>query len=90
LEGKLRQQGCRIFDGDQPRVEANGMPVTRLLFFPSAACEILDTWHSMFFVGQCPENVGSGSMIEIGGHLAVPPLPHHRAYGSRTTAVRPG
>ena len=39
--------GCRIFDGDQPRVEANGMPVTRLLFFPSAACEILDTWHSI-------------------------------------------
>jgi phosphoenolpyruvate carboxylase len=28
--------------------------------------------------------------IGIGGHLAVPPLPHHRAYGSRTTAVRPG
>jgi hypothetical protein len=22
--------------------------------------------------------------IGIGGHLAVPPLPHHRAYGSRT------
>ena len=21
-------------------------------------------------------------MIGIGGHLAVPPLPHHRAYGS--------
>ena len=28
--------------------------------------------------------------IGIGGHLAVPPLPHHRAYGSRTTAVRLG
>ena len=28
--------------------------------------------------------------IGIGGRLAVPPLPHHRAYGSRTTAVRPG
>jgi len=28
--------------------------------------------------------------IGIGGHLTVPPLPHHRAYGSRTTAVRPG
>jgi hypothetical protein len=23
-------------------------------------------------------------LIGIGGHLAVPPLPHHRAYGSRT------
>ena len=27
-------------------------------------------------------------MIGIGGRLATPPLPHHRAYGSRTTAVR--
>ena len=30
------------------------------------------------------------SGIGIGGHLTAPPLPHHRAYGSRTTAVRPG
>ena len=28
--------------------------------------------------------------IGIGGHLTVPPLPHHRAYGSRTRAVRSG
>jgi hypothetical protein len=27
-------------------------------------------------------------MIGIGGRLTAPPLPHHRAYGSRTTAVR--
>src|ERR1700689_3719104 len=26
--------------------------------------------------------------IGIGGRLTAPPLPHHRAYGSRTTAVR--
>jgi hypothetical protein len=30
------------------------------------------------------------ALIGIGGHLAMPPLPHHRAYGSRTTAVRLG
>src|SRR5262249_2696517 len=34
--------------------------------------------------------VRKGSKIGIGGPLTVPPLPHHRAYGSRTTAVRPG
>ena len=34
--------------------------------------------------------VAASELIGIGGHLAVPPLPHHRAYGSRTTAVRPG
>ena len=37
-----------------------------------------------------PFPMASGEMIGIGGHLAVPPLPHHRAYGSRTTAVRSG
>jgi len=26
--------------------------------------------------------------IGIGGSLTAPPLPHHRAYGSRTTAIR--
>ena len=31
-----------------------------------------------------------GRRIGIGGHLTVPPLPHHRAYGSRTRAVRSG
>jgi len=39
--------GCRILDGDQPRLRADGTPVTRILFFPAAACEILDTWHSI-------------------------------------------
>jgi hypothetical protein len=29
------------------------------------------------------------SMSGIGGRLATPPLPHHRAYGSVPTAVRP-
>src|SRR5271166_1703626 len=41
----------------------------------------------------CRTNISSTVMqllIGIGGHLAVPPLPHHRAYGSRTTAVRLG
>ena len=28
------------------------------------------------------EAIARGSLIGIGGHLAVPPLPHHRAYGS--------
>jgi alkylation response protein AidB-like acyl-CoA dehydrogenase len=39
--------GCRILDGDQPRLGADGTPVMRILFFPAAACEILDTWHSI-------------------------------------------
>jgi alkylation response protein AidB-like acyl-CoA dehydrogenase len=40
------QAGCRIIDGDQPRLRADGTPVARVLFFPAASCEILDTWHT--------------------------------------------
>jgi hypothetical protein len=32
----------------------------------------------------CPLYSRKNLLIGIGGHLAVPPLPHHRAYGSRT------
>lgn len=39
--------GCRILDGEQPRLQADGTPVTRILFFPASECEILDTWHSI-------------------------------------------
>jgi alkylation response protein AidB-like acyl-CoA dehydrogenase len=38
---------CRILDGDEPRYGADGTPITRILFFPAAECEILDTWHSI-------------------------------------------
>lgn len=40
------QGGCRIFDGDQPRLRADGTPVVRVVFFPVASCEILDTWYT--------------------------------------------
>jgi indole-3-acetate monooxygenase len=39
--------GCRIVDGVQPRLRPDGMPFVRVLCFPSASCEILDTWHTM-------------------------------------------
>jgi indole-3-acetate monooxygenase len=39
--------GCRILDGDQPRLGPDGAPVTRIMFLPAAACEILDTWPSI-------------------------------------------
>jgi indole-3-acetate monooxygenase len=39
--------GCRILDGAAPRVRADGTSIARLLFFPAAECEILDTWHSI-------------------------------------------
>jgi alkylation response protein AidB-like acyl-CoA dehydrogenase len=39
--------GCRVLDEGQPRLGADGAPIMRLLFFPAADCEILDTWHSI-------------------------------------------
>jgi alkylation response protein AidB-like acyl-CoA dehydrogenase len=39
--------GCRIIDVDQPRLRADGTPVLRMMMFPAAACEILDTWDSV-------------------------------------------
>lgn len=40
------QAGCRIFDGDQPRLRSDGTPVVRVVFLPAASCEILDTWYT--------------------------------------------
>jgi indole-3-acetate monooxygenase len=39
--------GCRVLDGDQHRLRADGTPVTRILFFSPSHVEILDTWHSI-------------------------------------------
>ena len=39
--------GCRILDGNQPRLLPNGSPLMRILFFPVTDCEILDTWDSI-------------------------------------------
>lgn len=44
--------GCRLLDGKQPRLRPDGSPVTRILFFPAADCEILDTWHSIGLRGS--------------------------------------
>jgi indole-3-acetate monooxygenase len=39
--------GCQIFDGDQPRLTGDGVPVTRLLLFPADQVEFIDTWNSI-------------------------------------------
>lgn len=34
-----------VYDGDAPRLGANGKPVNRWMLFPASECELLDTWH---------------------------------------------
>lgn len=34
-----------VFEGDTPKLDANGQPVTRVLVFPANQATILDTWH---------------------------------------------
>src|SRR5712692_4826401 len=38
--------GCRLLDGDQPRLTPAGKPEIRLMFLPVGAAAILDTWHT--------------------------------------------
>jgi len=38
--------GCRVQDGDSPRLTASGAPVTTLMFLPRAEAEVLDTWYT--------------------------------------------
>jgi alkylation response protein AidB-like acyl-CoA dehydrogenase len=37
--------GCRVLDGDAPRLTPRGTPEVRLLFFARSDVEIIDTWH---------------------------------------------
>ena len=40
------QGGCRVTEDGRPRLGPDGAPVVRVLYFPAAACKILDTWHT--------------------------------------------
>ena len=70
-------------DGAQPRLESDGSPVTRILFFPAADCEILDTWHSRPGIGLR----GTGSHDYAVADVFVPSA---RALSFRDPPVEPG
>jgi indole-3-acetate monooxygenase len=38
--------GCRILDGDRPRMTSAGAPEMKLLFLPRAEATVIDTWHT--------------------------------------------
>ena len=37
----------QIMDGDQPRLNDQGIPVQRFMFLPAEGAKILDTWHTL-------------------------------------------
>jgi indole-3-acetate monooxygenase len=72
--------GCRILDGEQPRLRPNGSPVTRILFFPAADCEILDTWHSIGLRGTGSHDYAVADVF----------VPAARSLSFRDPPVEPG
>jgi len=72
--------GCRILDGEQPRLRPDGSPVTRILFFPAADCEILDTWHSIGLRGTGSHDYAVADVF----------VPAARALSFRDPPVEPG
>jgi indole-3-acetate monooxygenase len=72
--------GCRILDGEQPRLRPDGSPVTRILFFPAADCEILDTWHSIGLRGTGSHDYAVADVF----------VPAARSLSFRDPPVEPG
>jgi alkylation response protein AidB-like acyl-CoA dehydrogenase len=72
--------GCRILDGDQPRVMPDGTPIMRILFFPVLDCEILDTWHSIGLRGTGSHDYAVSDVF----------VPAARSLSFREPPVEPG
>lgn len=47
---------CVVHDGDTPRVNAHGAPELRLLFVPTAAANLIDTWHTSGLKGTASDD----------------------------------
>ena len=72
--------GCRILDGTEPRLRADGTPVARVLFFPAADCEIIDTWHSIGLRGTGNHDYAVTDLF----------VPAERSMSFREPPVEPG
>jgi alkylation response protein AidB-like acyl-CoA dehydrogenase len=66
--------GTLIFDGDGPRLGPNGMPDLKIMFFPAADCEVLDTWYSTGLRGTGSTDVLVRSAV----------VPDHRTFSPFT------
>ncbi|HEY6438703.1 MAG TPA: acyl-CoA dehydrogenase family protein [Acetobacteraceae bacterium] len=71
---------CRILDSAEPRLSADGTPVTRILLFPVADCEIADTWHSIGLRGTGSHDIAVADVF----------VPADRSFSFREPPVEPG
>lgn len=74
------QGGCRILDDDQPRLTEQGAPELRLLFFPVADVDIIDTWHVAGLRGTGSHDFAVADVF----------VPAHRACWFSQEPVQPG
>jgi indole-3-acetate monooxygenase len=78
-----------VFDGNSPRLDRNGLPVTRFGCLPAEECEIIDTWRTNGLRGSgshdwavkkslCPRsaNLQSGGPHQV-SEGSVVPAPQH-------------
>jgi indole-3-acetate monooxygenase len=72
--------GCRVLDGGQLRPGSDGMPVTRILFFPASECEIIDTWQSIGLRGTGSHDYAVADVF----------VPAARSLSFREAPVAPG
>ena len=72
--------GFRLFDGEAPRLTASGAPQTRVLFFPTADVEIIDTWHVAGMRGTGSHDYAVSDLF----------VPVHRACRFSEEPVQPG
>ena len=72
--------GCRILDGDKPRLTAAGRPELRLVFLPVAAAAMLDTWQTGGLRGTASHDFVVSDCF----------VPQHRTCWFSDVPVRPG
>jgi alkylation response protein AidB-like acyl-CoA dehydrogenase len=91
--------GCVVFDGEAPRRGPEGAPEIRIVFFPTAAVEVIDTWDvgglrgtgshdyrvTDLFVPASHTVSGAGDDPRLPGPLYA--LPRHTAFAVTIAAV---
>jgi len=60
----------QIMDGDQPRLNDQGLPVQRLMFLPADKATILDTWHTLGMRGTGSDDVAVSDLFIPERHTA--------------------